>query len=141
MVLALAACSSGRAASDTGGSDSSARDDRVTEPAVLVEVISLDHAPIRPAVEEVLSLAEEYGSDVIIRTYSFDSAEGEDFAAEKGITEHLPLAVFINGVSEFTVDGRTVLFESFPQGEGTGMVADGTWTITDLRAVLDRATR
>ena len=32
-------------------------------------------------------------------------------------------------------------FFSFPQGEGVGdMVAEGVWTMADLRAVLDQVT-
>ena len=41
---------------------------------------------------------------------------------------------------EFEVDGRPVKFHSFPQGAGTGMVAEGVWTMADLRAVLDQET-
>ncbi|MEX2323704.1 MAG: hypothetical protein WEA29_08060 [Acidimicrobiia bacterium] len=130
LALVAAACSS-----DSSGSDGSLLGDQV-----LIEIISLDHAPIRPAVEDVLRLAAEYGDDIAVEAYFFDSPEGEDFAAEKGITEHVPLAIYINGVSEFIVESRTVKLEGFPQGEGTDVVADGSWTIDDLRVVLDRAT-
>ncbi len=107
---------------------------------VRVEIISLDHAPIRSATTEVSDLAAEYGEDIILSTYQFDTPEGDSFAEDNGITEHTPIAIFINGETGFDVDGRTVNFLSFPQGGGTGFVADGDWTIDDLRAVLDRQT-
>lgn len=120
----LAACSS--SGSEGGG-------------PVQVEIISLDHAPIRPVTEEASDLATEYGEDVTLSTYHFDTPDGDSFAAGNRITDHTPIAIFVNGESEFDVDGRAVQFLSFPQGEGTGVVADGDWTIADLRAVLDRA--
>ena len=107
---------------------------------VRVAIISLDHAPIRPATEQVSDLAAEYGEDVTVSIYHFGTPEGDSFAADNGITDHTPIAIFVNGESEFDIDdGRTVQFLSFPQGEGTGIVADGDWTIDDLRAVLDQA--
>ena len=54
--------------------------------------------------------------------------------------EHTPIAIFVNGEIEFDLGGRTVKFHSFPQGAGTGMVAEGVWTMADLRAVLDQVT-
>lgn len=119
----LAACSSGGSEADG---------------PVLVEIISLDHAPVRPAVEEASGLVAEYGEDVTLSTYHFDTPDGDSFAEERGITDHTPIVIFIDGESEFEIDSRTVRFLSFPQGGGTGLVADGDWTIDDLRTVLDR---
>ena len=123
LLLVLAACGGGQA-----------------DGPVQVEIISLDHAPIRPAVQEVLDVAAEYGDKVTVQSYDFDTPKGVAFAEEHGLTEHTPIAVFVNGEMESEVDGRTVKFYSFPQGEGTGMVAEGVWTMDDLRAVLDQKT-
>jgi hypothetical protein len=108
---------------------------------VLVEVISLDHAPIRPAVQEALAVAAEFGDKVTVRTYNFGTPEGDAFAAERDLTDHTPIAIFVNGEMEFEVDGRAITFYSFPQGEGTGMVAEGVWTMADLRTVLAQETQ
>ncbi len=107
---------------------------------VRVEIISLDHAPIRPAVQEALDVAAEYGDKMTVQSYKFDTPEGAAFAEEHGLTEHTPIAIFVNGEMEFEVNGRTVKFYSFPSGSGTGMVAEGVWTMADLRAVLDQET-
>ncbi len=103
---------------------------------VLVEIISLDHAPIRPTTEEASALAQEFGQDVTLVTYQFGTPEGDTFAEENGLDEHTPIAIFINGEPEFEIDGRAVQFQSFPQGGGTGIVAEGEWTFDDLRTVL-----
>ena len=107
---------------------------------VQVEIISLDHAPIRPTVAEALAVATAYGDKVTVLTYNFDTPEGAAFAEEKGLTEHTPIAIFVNGEMSFEINGRSGEFFSFPQGEGTGMVAEGAWTMADLRAVLDQET-
>jgi hypothetical protein len=107
---------------------------------VQLEIISLDHAPIRPVVQEAMEVAAEYGDKMTVQSYKFDTPEGSAFAEEHDLTEHTPIAIFINGEMEFEVNGRTVKFYSFPQGAGTGMVAEGAWALDDLRAVLDQET-
>ncbi len=123
LIMFLAACGGGQA----------------DGPATL-EIISLDHAPIRPAVQEALSVAAEYGDKVMVQSYLFGTPEGDAFAEEHGLLEHTPIAIYINGEMEVEVDGRSVKFYSFPQNAGTGMVAEGMWTMDDLRAALDQAT-
>jgi len=123
LLLVLAACSGGQA-----------------DGPVQVEIISLDHAPIRPAVQEVLDVVAGYGDKVTVQSYDFDTPEGVAFVEEHGLTEHTPIAVFVNGEMEFELDGRPVKFYSFPQGAGTGMVAEGAWTMDDLRAILNQKT-
>jgi hypothetical protein len=123
LLLVLAACSGGQA-----------------DGPVQVEIISLDHAPIRPTVQEVLDVVTGYGDKVTVQSYDFDTPVGVAFAEEHGLTEHTPIAVFVNGEMEFELDGRPVKFYSFPQGAGTGMVAEGVWTLDDLRTVLDQET-
>ena len=107
---------------------------------VQVEIISLDHAPIRPAGQKVMEMAAEYGEKVTVQRYDFDTPEGEAFAQEHDLTDHTQIAIFVNGKMDFELDGRPIKFHSFPQNGGTGMVPDGQWTMADLRAVLDQAT-
>ena len=112
---------------------------QTTDP-VQVEIISLDHAPIRPAVQEVINMTAEFGDKVAVQRYDFDTPEGAAFAEDHNLTEHTPIAIFVNGKTEFEVNGRSVTFFSFPQGTGTSMVAEGEWTMADLQAVLARET-
>ena len=100
----------------------------------------MDHAPIRPVLQEVIDAVAEYGDKVTVQSYNFNTLEGTAFAEENGLSEHTPIAIFLNGEMEFEINGRTVKFYSFPQGAGTGVVAEGVWTMADLRAVLDQET-
>ena len=108
--------------------------------AATVEVAYLNHSPVRPILAEVDQLLVKYGDRVSVTRYDFDTPEGDAFAKAKGLTEHTPLAIFVNGSMEFTLDGRAVKFYSFPKGQGNFMVPDGGWTIEDLQRVLDEAT-
>lgn len=135
LVAALSACGA-----EPAGNPAQANGSVPTDDAVLVEIISLDHAPIRPAVQDALAVAAEFGDKVTAQTYTFGTPEGDAFAAAHDLTEHTPLGIFVNGAMAFEVDGRSVTFYSFPQGEGTGIVAEGVWTTADLRAVLAQET-
>ena len=108
--------------------------------AVKVDIVYLNHPPVRPVLDEVNALLDKYGDRVSVSHYDFDSTEGAAFAKAKGLIEHTPIAIFINGTMEFTNNNRAIKFFSFPQNQGTGMVADGTWTLDDLKAALDQAT-
>ena len=132
LTLALTAC---------GGASAESASLPSTHPdaAVQVEVIALNHAPIRSAVEGVEALTAEYGEKVGYTRYDFDTETGKAFAEKHGIDEHTPIAIYVNGQDEFEIDGVMTKFYSFPQdGSSTGIVASGTWTMDDLRTVLDQ---
>ncbi|MCL4394594.1 MAG: hypothetical protein M1482_07300 [Chloroflexi bacterium] len=101
-----------------------------------VEIVYLSHPPVLPILKEIDSVLKPYGDKVKVTRYDFDTTEGAAFAQKKGLTGHDPLAIFVNGSQSFKLDGRTVTFNSFPQGGGTGMVPDGAWSVADLDSVL-----
>ncbi len=107
-----------------------------TSGAVTVEIVFLNHPTIRKVLTQVDSTLAAYGDKVSVTRYDFDTPEGAAFAKKKGLSGHIPLAIFVNGLQTFGVNGRQVTFESFPQGAGTGVVPDGAWTVADLDAVL-----
>ncbi len=133
LLLILAACSSASPQTASQGAD-------VPEGAVLVEIAYLGHGPVRPILAEFDALVAEYGDSVAVLHYDFGTPEGEAFAEERDLTDHTPIAIFVNGEMEVELDGRAVKFYSFPQGQGTDVVPDGVWTMADLQAVLDLAT-
>lgn len=107
-------------------------------PGVLsVELIYLNHGPVRKVIADIDNLLEGYGEEIHIIHYTFSSPEGKLYAESKKLDGHIPLAVFIDGSMEFSVDNRSVEFISFPQGQGTGVVPDGGWSIDDLERVID----
>lgn len=130
LVLLLAACGGSEIPPDTVGQPG----------AVTVELGFLNHAPMRSVLADVDELLAGYGDKVSVTRYDFESPEGEAFAEAKVLTGHTPIAIFVDGEMEFTVDGRAVKFYSFPQGGGTGVVPEGAWTVDDLKQVLDEAT-
>ena len=103
---------------------------------VTVDIVYLNHPPVLPILDEVAATLKPYGDRVKVTRYDFATPEGAAFAQKMGITGHDPLAIFVNGSQSFDLDGRTVTFNSFPQGGGTGMVPDGAWTVADLDTVL-----
>jgi len=135
-VLGLAAC----AALPVGSSSAAPASTPLPPGTIAVDIIALNHPPLRPVLTEVDQLLAPYGAKVHVTHYDFDTPQGADFAKRKGLTGHIPLAIFVNGQDTFTLAGRKLNFVSFPQGEGTGMVADGQWTMADLDAVLKQAT-
>ncbi len=130
VVLLLAACQSSAPSAASAGSEGATG-------GLLVEVVYLNHPPVRPIIQQIDQILAGYGEKVRVSKYDFDTPEGEAFAKKKNLTGHIPLAIFIDGSETFDLNGRKVKFESFPQGEGTGMVPDSAWTMTDLQSVLD----
>jgi ABC-type glycerol-3-phosphate transport system substrate-binding protein len=126
----VSATAAGQAATTSGG----------TPGTVTVDILYLNHPPLRPVLANVDQLLAKYGDKVKVTRYDFDTQEGAAFAKAKNITGHEPLAIFINGSTDAKVDGRQVKFLSFPQGQGTGMVPDGGWSMQDLDAALAQAT-
>jgi hypothetical protein len=133
LVVLLAACSP--ATVSTGESGGTLPPGTVT-----VDIAYLNHPPVRPVLDEVNKLLDSYGPKVSVQRYDFDTPEGAAFAQTHNLTEHVPIAILVNGSMDAKVNGRDVKFYSFPQGQGagTGMVLDGAWTLDDLRAVLDQ---
>jgi len=96
-----------------------------------VEVIYLNHLPIRSVLAEIDQLLGEYGDKVQVTRYDFNSPEGRAFAEAQGLHGHTPVVIFINGSMQATIESRMVTFSNFP---------GSNWTIQDLRAILDQAT-
>jgi hypothetical protein len=134
--LGLAAC----AALPAGANPAAPVGTPLPPGTVSVDIIALNHPPLRPVLAEVDQLLAAYGARVHVTHYDFDTPEGASFATKMGLNGHIPMVIFINGKDTFTLNGRKVTFESFPQGQGTGMVADGAWTTADLDTVLKQAT-
>lgn len=106
---------------------------------VNVDIVFLNHPPVRDVLSQVDAVLAAYNGKVIVARYDFDTPEGATFAEQKGLSGHIPLVIFVNGSQSFDVSGHQVTFESFPQGEGTGVVPDGAWTMADLDSVLKAA--
>jgi hypothetical protein len=105
-----------------------------------IEVLYMNHGPLMDTVNKMKSLFSRYGNKLNACWYDFDTKEGEEFMAKKGIKQHVPLIVWIDGSPLATIGGvRKVQFAGFPTGSGPASF-QGKWTMDDLKAALDQAT-
>ena len=106
---------------------------------IKVEVLFMNHGPLRPTVEQIKQVLSRYGDKVSPAWYDFESKEGEKFMAQKGLRQHIPLVIWIDGKSALPVDGKEIQFAGFPSGSGP-VPFQGKWTMEDLRKALDQLT-
>jgi hypothetical protein len=107
-------------------------------PPVSVEILYMNHGPLLSTLKGIRELCNGYGKAVTVSWYDFESPEGEKFMARKGIQQHLPLVVWIEGKPTVNVNGKEVQFVGFPTGSGPPSF-QGKWTLDDLRGALDQA--
>ena len=106
---------------------------------VKVEVLYMNHGPLLPSLEQIKEVFSRYGNKINVSWYDFESKEGEQFMAKKGITQHLPLVIWIDGKFAISVNGKEVKFVGFPTGSGPAFF-QGKWTMEDLRQALNQIT-
>jgi hypothetical protein len=106
---------------------------------VNVEILHMNHGPLRPTVEQIKQILSRYGDKVSSTWYDFDSREGERFMAQKGLRQHIPLVIWIDGKVALPVGGKQIQFAGFPSGSGP-VPFQGKWTMEDLRKALDQLT-
>ena len=85
---------------------------------------------------EIDAILAEYTARVV--RYDLASDEGQVFAEENGLTEHPFFSILIDGEMAFELDGRVVTLTDVPQGQGPADVPEGSWTLDDLRLILDQ---
>jgi len=106
---------------------------------VKVEVLYMNHGPLLDSLEQIKKVFSQYGSKIAVSWYDFETKEGEQFMAKKGITQHLPLVIWLDGKSALPVNGKEIKFVGFPTGSGPAAF-QGKWTMEDLRKALDEIT-
>ena len=106
---------------------------------VKVEVLYMNHGPLLPSLEQIKEVFSRYGNKINVSWYDFESKEGEQFMAKKGVTQHVPLVIWIDGKFAISVNGKEVKFVGFPTGSGPAFF-QGKWTMEDLRQALDQVT-
>jgi hypothetical protein len=106
---------------------------------VKVEVLYMNHGPLQPSLQQIKSIFSNYGRKVAVSWYDFESKEGEQFMAKKGITQHVPLVIWLDGKFAHPVNGKEIKFVGFPTGSGPAFF-QGKWTMEDLRQALNQIT-
>jgi hypothetical protein len=107
---------------------------------VVIDVLFMDHGPLRPTLNTIKDLFANYGDKISVRWHDFESREGEDFMAKMGVTRHVPLVIWINGKETMDIDGASCTFSGFPSGAGPAMF-QGKWTLELLTKALDVVTK
>jgi hypothetical protein len=104
-----------------------------------VEVLYMNHGPLLDTLDKMKGVFSSYGDKISVSWYDFESKEGEDFKAKKGINQHMPLVIWIDGNVVVKLGQKQVKFVGFPTGAGPAFF-QGKWTIDDLKAALDQVT-
>ena len=106
---------------------------------VEVDVLYMNHGPLQPTLEKLKTIFTRYGKAITPRWHDFESQEGKNFMATKGLRQHVPLMIWINGKETVQVDGASCSFSGFPSGSGPEFF-QGKWTLESLAKALDQAT-
>lgn len=103
--------------------------------AIIMEIFYLPHGPAMKVVAEIEKIGAEF-KQVTISKYSFEDPGSRDLIRKYQLTEHTPVAVFINGANSFTVGDRSLRLRNFPKGDAFVPMFAGEWDYDDLRAIL-----
>jgi hypothetical protein len=106
---------------------------------VKVEVLYMNHGPLQASLEQIKNIFSQFGTKISVSWYDFESKEGEQFMAKRGVTQHIPLVIWLDGKSALPVNGKEIKFVGFPTGSGPAFF-QGKWTVEDLRTALDQIT-
>jgi hypothetical protein len=104
-----------------------------------VEILYMNHGPLMETLTQLKKLFSDYGDRIVVTWYDFDTKEGEEFMAKKGVRQHVPLVIWMDDQVKFRVEGKDITFAGFPTGSGPQSF-QGKWTVDDLKAALDQAT-
>jgi hypothetical protein len=104
-----------------------------------VEVLYMHHGPLMDTLDKMKGLFSRYGDKISVSWYDFDSKEGEQFKASKGIHQHTPLIIWVDGSSTVKLGQKEIKFIGFPSGSGP-FFFQGNWTMDDLKGALDQIT-
>jgi hypothetical protein len=103
-----------------------------------VDVLYMNHGPLQDTLGKVRTIFSGFGDKISVSWHDFDSKDGEKFKASKGIKQHVPLVIWIDGKEKWTIDAKDITFTGFPTGSGPAFF-QGKWTLDDLKAALDQA--
>ncbi len=108
---------------------------------VRVDILYMNHGPMRPTVTKIKKLLAGYGAMVQASWYDFESLAGEAYMKREGIKGHVPMLIKINGQSDFGLGNREVQLRGFPSGAAPFKTVEGNWSLEDLQQLIDQAVR
>jgi hypothetical protein len=106
-------------------------------PTPVVEIVAMNHPPVQSALKPLRDWLAGQGAKIRVKEIDIESADGERRVQAVGLKGHIPVVILIDGQYRHQrPDGSTVEFVSFPSGPGTPSGVKGTWSATDVEAVL-----
>ncbi len=114
----------------------SSQADNQSGSANLVEIFYLPHPPAEAIVKKVEPIIAQF-PQFQIEEYSFIDPQNASLIKSYGITEHMPIAIFIGGKDEFDLNGKHVVLKNFPEGDSFVPTYSGDWSYDDLRQILN----
>lgn len=103
--------------------------------AIDIEIFYLPHRPALNVVDQVEKVAGEF-ANITIRKYDFEDPDSRRLVEKYQLTQHTPVAVFINGKNRFTVNGHELTLQNFPKGDRFVPMFSGEWDYSDLKTIL-----
>ena len=102
---------------------------------IQMEIFYLPHGPAQAVVSEVEKVAAEF-KNIAIKKYSFEDHATEKLLKKYNLTDHMPVAIFINGQNSFAVNGQKISLRNFPKGNAFVPMFAGEWDYADLQVIL-----
>ena len=106
-------------------------------PNVKIEVLYMNHGPLQDTLVKLKNLFAELSGNVNVTWYDFESSEGEAFKAKKGINQHVPLVIWINGSTKVKLGQQEFVFWGFPTGAGPAFF-QGKWSVEILKQAIEQ---
>ncbi len=106
-------------------------------PIVKIEVLYMNHGPLQDTLSKLKNLFSEFKGNVNVTWYDFESNEGEAFKAKKGISQHVPLVIWINGSTKIKLGQQEFVFWGFPTGAGPAFF-QGKWSVEILKQAIEQ---
>ncbi len=102
---------------------------------IQMEIFYLPHRPAQAVASEVEKVAAEF-NNVVFKKYSFEDPGTAKLLKKYNLTDHMPVAIFINGQDSFTVNEQKISLRNFPKGNAFVPMFAGEWDYADLRVIL-----
>ena len=104
------------------------------EQKVSVEILYMNHGPLLSTLQDIDNACAQYKDKITVSRYDFDSPEGEKFKNKKGITQHVPLIIWIAGKNSVSIKGKEISLTVFmPDRVLLFFRENGLWKICAVR--------
>lgn len=101
----------------------------------IVNIFFLPHRPAQTVVSEVEKVVSEF-KNIVMQKYSIEDSGTDKLLKKYNLTDHTPVAIFINGENSFIVNGKKISLRNFPKGDAFVPMFAGEWDYDDLRVIL-----